>query len=470
MQSDAPSVRAALEYARANAARFTTRLAELVRFASVSGDASRRDDVRLCAEWLVRTLRTIGLPHARLIETSGAPLVFASLRRSAPNGRATILVYGHYDVQPPGPSAEWHSPPFTPTIRDGAVVGRGASDDKGQLLAHVNAIESWIHTAGELPVNVVCLFEGEEEIGSPALRRFLRTHGPRLGVQAAIISDTRMRAVDRPAITYALRGKMRIELVVLRRGREVHAGEFAGAVFDPARALASIVASLHEPGGRIAVDGFHDSIRVASAAERTYMKRVGPSDAEILGSGGLEPAPETCERSLYERTTLDPAISVTELQAGDAGEHGKSAIPARTSAMLDLRLVAGQDPRRIAQLVRTHARRFAPPGAHVALRIRSASPALVLDPRNAALRAGARAAEATFGRPVVFLRSGGTIPVVDTLASLGIPTVLLGFALADDGMHAPNERFGVRRFAQATECAIRFLAEAGRTLSPRPLQ
>jgi acetylornithine deacetylase/succinyl-diaminopimelate desuccinylase-like protein len=276
-----------------------------------------------------------------------------------------------------------------------------------------------------------------------------------------------MRGRDRPAITYALRGKMRIEIVVLRRGQEVHAGEFAGAVVDPARVLAEVVASFHDPGGRVAVAGFLDGIRPVSARERAYMTRVGPSDAEILRSGALEPVCRDRGSSLYERTTLEPAISVTELRAGDLDEHGKSAIPARSSAMLDIRLVAGQDPRHVADVVRRHARRISPPGARVALRIRSASPAVVIDPRHAALRAGARAAEATFGQPVVFLRSGGTIPVVNALASLGIPTVLLGFALADDGMHAPNEHFGVRRFAQATECAIRFLAEAGRVLPRR---
>ncbi len=458
---DDRAVAAAVHFARANLHRSVRELCDFIRIPSVSGDPHRLPDVRRAADWLSRALGRVGISNARLIETSGSPIVTGThvASRGPP-----LIVYGHYDVQPPGNLAAWRTPPFSPVIKHGAIYGRGASDDKGQLFAHVKAIEAWMRTRGELPTQLTCIFEGEEEIGSPSLRGWLASHGNTLRARAAIISDTRMRAEHEPAITHALRGKMRIELVVVRRGSDVHAGDFAGVVLDPARELTRLVASLHDAQSRPRVRGFHDRVRPLTSHERDYMRRVGARDDELIAAARGEPLLHDASRTLYEITTTQPSLSVTELTSGDV-DAKRSAIPTTARAMFDVRLVPDQDPAFVARCLEQHFKRIASPGAHVALRVLSSSRAVHIDPRQPALQAAARAAFHTFGRPAVFLRSGGTIPVATEFHARGITPVLMGFALSDDGMHAPNEHFAIDRFAQAIECSIRFFAESARALA-----
>jgi acetylornithine deacetylase/succinyl-diaminopimelate desuccinylase-like protein len=450
----ASALATALAYARANDARFVRELAEFVAIPSVSGDAAREGDVRRCAQWLANAAQRAGLERVRLVESGGAAFVRGDVQgaRNRP-----VLVYGHYDVTPPGPLAAWRTPPFSPTLERDTLIARGSSDDKGQLFAHLKAIECLRRSPVALPLSLTCLFEGEEEIGSPALLRQLAARGRELNADVAIISDTRMRAPEIPAITYGLRGKLQAELVVRRRGGELHAGEFGGATLDAVRELARLIASLHDASGRVAVPGFFAGVRPVSPAERAYLARVSPSDAEVAAAGGIDAPVREAHASMHERTTLEPSITVVGIAGGDP-DHGKSAVPSSARAILDVRLVPDQNPHALAAALLAHVRRIAPRGVHVELHVRAAARAVALDLEHPALRAAADAAHATFGRPPVFLRSGGTIPVVSALDALGVAPILLGFALSSDGLHAPNEHFALRRFRAATECSIRLLA------------
>jgi acetylornithine deacetylase/succinyl-diaminopimelate desuccinylase-like protein len=447
----------AARYARAHRGRFVRSLCELVSIPSVSVDPARAADVRRCGELLARELRRIGLQRVEMVPTARHPVVYAEWLGA--RDRPTVLVYGHYDVQPADPPSAWRSPPFRPVVRGAHLYGRGAADDKGQLSTHLRALESYFAT-GRPPVNVKCLFEGEEEIGSPNLPAFLERHRRRLRANVAVMSDTRMLAPDRPALAYSLRGSLSMELVVHGPRSDLHSGNFGGAVHNPAQALAELLAGLHDRSGRVAVRGFYDGVRAVSQPERLRMARSGPSDAEILRDA--EVARGWGERgfSLYERTTIRPALTINGITAGYQGPGGKAIIPAEASAKLNIRLVPHQRPEEVARLLRAHVARTLPPTVTWRLRTMSGAMPVVLERGHPAMRAASRAYRRGFGRAPVFVRSGGTIPVVNLFRELlGLETVLMGFALPSDRIHAPNERFALTRFARGIETAIAFLEE-----------
>jgi acetylornithine deacetylase/succinyl-diaminopimelate desuccinylase-like protein len=448
----------ALAYARAHRPRFLAELKRFVRFPSVSAQSAHAGDVRACAAWLAEHLSRIGMHGARVIATPRHPIVYAEWK-GAP-GRPTVLIYGHYDVQPPDPLREWTAPPFAPTVRGRYLYGRGACDDKGQLFAHVKALESYLQTAGRLPVNVKCLFEGEEEIGSPHLKPFIARHRRALRADAAVMSDTRMLAPDQPALTYSLRGGLGLELEVTGPRRDLHSGTFGGAVHNPLQALCEIVAGLHGADGRIAIPGFHDRVRRPDERERAYMATVGPPDAKILADAGAGRGWGEPGWSLYERTTIRPALAVTGITGGYQGEGSKAVIPARATAKLNLRLVPDQDPREIEVLVRRHVARVTPPTVRSRVISQMRARPAEIDRRHPAVRAAAFAYRRGFRAAPVFLRSGGSIPVVNTFQEvLGIPTALMGFALPDDRIHAPDERFFLPNFERGIATCLAFLEE-----------
>jgi acetylornithine deacetylase/succinyl-diaminopimelate desuccinylase-like protein len=445
-------------HARAHRARFLEELKRFVRFPSVSAQTRHAGDVRRCGEWLAEHLKGIGMDGVRLIATPRHPLVYAEWM-GAP-GRPTVLVYGHYDVQPPDPLAEWQTPPFEPTIRGTHLYGRGACDDKGQLFAHVKALESCLAATGRLPVNVKCLFEGEEEIGSPSLKPFLARNAGKLAADAAVMSDTRMLGPDRPALTYSLRGGLGMELEVTGPRQDLHSGTFGGAVHNPLQALCEILARLHDRDGRIAIPGFYDRVRMPDARERAAMATAGPADAKILADAGAERSWGERGFSLYERTTVRPALSICGLTGGYQGEGSKAVIPARASAKLNFRLVPDQDPAGIEALVRRHLGRLTPATVRSRITTHLRSRPAEIDRRHVVVRAAAQAYRRGFGAPPVFLRSGGSIPVVDLFQEvLGIPTALMGFALPDDRIHAPNERFHLPNFERGIATCLAFLEE-----------
>jgi len=461
-------VAAPSSYARRNAGRFVGELMDFVRFPSVSAQAAHASDVRACAVWLAGQLRRIGMEHVSVIRTPRHPIVCADWLHAA--GRPTVLIYGHYDVQPPDPLAEWQTPPFEPAVRGDDLYGRGASDDKGQMLCHVKALESFMQTAGALPVNVRCIFEGEEEVGSPSLQAFLERHKDALRADLAVMSDMRMVAPDRPAITYALRGALSLELEVRGPGQDLHSGNFGGAVHNPLQALCEIVAGLHDADGRVAIPGFYDDVREVSGRERAYMAHHGPTDAEILRDAGSPAGWGEEGYSLYERVGVRPALTINGITGGYQGEGSKAVIPARAVAKINIRLAHAQDPSTVERLFRRHVGRVTPPTVRTTVNATlAAKPALVARD-HPAMRAAAWAYRKGFGAAPVFLRSGGTIPVVNTFQGLlGLPTVLMGFALPDDRMHAPNEKFHLPNFFNGIQTSLHFLsAVAGAAAAVNP--
>ena len=453
-----------LSYALQNRGRFVAELKDFIRFPTVSAQPKHAGDLKECAKWLAEHLRWIGMDNVRVIPTAGHPIVYADWLREP--GLPTVLIYGHYDVQPPDPLEEWHSPPFDPVVRGEQLFGRGASDDKGQLFTHIKALEAYLRTGGMLPVNVRCIFEGEEEIGSPNLTAFLSRNKKVLNADVAVMSDTRMLAPDRPALTYAMRGALSVEVEIRGAAQDLHSGNYGGAIHNPLQALCEIVASLHDSEGRIMISGFYKRVRKWSNDERMLMARSGPSDQSILRDAKAEVGWGEPGYTLYERTTIRPAVTINGITGGYQGPGSKAVIPARAVAKINFRLVPDQDPREIDKLFRKHVARVTPntviPQVRTTL---TAAPALI-DRSHPALRAAAVAYRAGFGRAPEFLRSGGTIPIVNTLQEIfGIPTVLMGFALPDDRMHAPNEKFHLPNFRHGISTSIHFLNEIAQTFA-----
>ena len=446
----------AIAYARAHRKKFLAELIEFIRFPTISAQPKHESDIRHCANWLENHLRLIGIDNVRTIPTKRHPLVSASWQ-GAP-GRPALLIYGHYDVQPVDPLNKWHSPPFEPTIHGPDLLGRGACDDKGQMFTHVKALEAYLRTTGTLPVNIKCLFEGEEEIGSPNLLPFVVRNGNALAADAAVMSDTRMLGPNRPAINYAERGALYLEIEVEGPGQDLHSGNFGGAIHNPLQALCEMMAKLHDATGRIAIPGVYDGVRSWSRKERAHMARAGPSDDQILEDAQAELGWGERHYSLYERLTLRPALTINGISGGYQGPGGKGVIPARATAKLSFRLVPDQDPREIDRLFRKHLARITPPTVHANIRTMSNAEPVLIDPQHPAIRAARLAYRKGFGAAPVFLRSGGTIPILSVLQkTLGIPTVLMGFALPDDRVHAPNEKFHIPNFIRGIETSIWFM-------------
>jgi acetylornithine deacetylase/succinyl-diaminopimelate desuccinylase-like protein len=449
---------AALAYAAGNRVSILRTLDDLVRIPSISADPLRAADVARCAARLAEHLRSIGLERVQVVPTARHPLVYGEWSHRP--DRPTVLVYGHYDVQPVDPVAEWSSPPFEPTRRGANLYGRGASDDKGQVCAHLGALEAWLQGVGRLPVNVRILLDGEEEIGSPSLADFLRPRAPALGANVVIISDTRMLRPGRPAITVGLRGLLNIELEVDGPRIDLHAGTFGGAVLNPLQALSELVAGLHDPDGRVAVAGFYDRVRRPSCSERKMLAAVAPRDEALLRQAGVDRGWGEPGWTLHERTTLRPAVTVNGLAGGYQGAGTKSVIPSKAIAKIGIRLVPDQDPADVAHLIRRHLARATPPAVHSAVWVIRGVPPAVFDPNHVLMRAVSVACVRGFGARPVFLYSGGTIPAAGILhRMLGIPVVLLGLALPDDRAHAPNERFHLPNLWAGIDTVIWFMSE-----------
>ncbi len=452
------------DYAVAHRMRFVAELAELVRFPTINAQPRHVQDMLACARWLTQHLADIGLKHAHLIRTPRHPLVYADW--FAGPGRPTVLVYGHYDVQPVEPLDAWTHPPFHPVLSRGNLYGRGASDDKGQFFAHLKAVESYLRTAGALPVNLKVLLDGEEEIGRESLFAFIEHHGPLLAADTVVISDMAIPAPDRPAVTVSLRGMLGLEVEVRGPAFDLHSGTFGGAIHNPIQALCEIVASLHDANGRVTVPGFHDSVRQISPSARSYMSQIGPSDADILRNAGVTQGWGKRGYSAYERTTIRPSLAINGIIGGYIESGLKSVIPARASAKFSFRLVPDQDPTEIDRRFRDHLARIMPPSVRCLVRRVSAARPVVVDQQDGLMNAAKTAYEIGFGKEAGYVRSGGTIPVVSVLQHLlGIPPVLMGFGLPDDSIHGPNEKFSLSNFQNAVRTSICFLAELGRNYS-----
>ncbi|HET7505029.1 MAG TPA: M20/M25/M40 family metallo-hydrolase [Kofleriaceae bacterium] len=451
----------ATAYLRAHAGRFVRELAELVAFPSVSSSPVAGEHLRACARWLVRHLERLGARDARIVATRGHPIVVGRIGDDP--ARPSVLIYGHYDVQPAEPAAAWRHPPFAPVVRDGYLHGRGASDAKGQLFAHLKAIELVRHLHGRLPVNVAFVLEGEEEIGSPHLRGVLDRLAPQLASTVAVVSDNAVLGPDRPSITYALRGDLYLDVEVAGGLADLHSGNFGGAVDNALRVLVTALARLYGPGGRVAVPGFTDAVAATRTGERVFMRAAGPSDRELRREAGGAPLVAGGAFSAYERATIRPSIEIAGVAGGYVGSGIRGVIPARATGKLDLRLVPRQDPDRVHRLVFERLAGAVPRGFELRTRERMRVAPALLDRGHPAARAAARAYHRGFGVAPVFVRAGGSIPVVSALAGgLGVPTVLMGFALPDDRAHGADERFSLAMLDKAILTSAAFLEEIGR--------
>ncbi|BCG02010.1 peptidase M20 (plasmid) [Paraburkholderia sp. PGU19] len=442
-----------LRHARAQRARHVDELKRFIAFASVSAQPSHAVSLRRCAAWLAAHLRGIGLADAGVYATRGHPIVHASWRTAG--SKPCLLIYGHYDVQPAEPLDQWRSPPFRPVVRGDALFGRGASDDKGQLFIFVKAIEAWLRERGRLPIDIVCLFEGEEEIGSPNLLPFVARHREALRCDGAVMADSAMANASRPALMHALRGALYLELDVRGPRHDLHSGNFGGVVLNPLQALCELLAGLHDARGRIAIPGFYDNVRTFTPHARERLLRDAPSDASIMRDAGIGRPWGEAGFSLYERLTVRPALTINGIQGGYAGAGSKGVIPAAARAKLSFRLVPDQDPREIEQIVRAHLSSRIAPAVCGRMRVVSAAPPAQMDTRHPVIVAATRACERAFGVQPALLRGGGTIPALQCFNTvLGTQTALLGFAPNDAGRHAPNEKLHLPTFEKAVAAAI----------------
>lgn len=431
------------------------RLAEFLRIPSVSTKPDHRHDMRRCATWLADRLREGGLT-AEIRDTPGHPIVLAK-NDHVPN-RPTILFYGHYDVQPPEPLEQWTTGPFEPTVRKDdkgfdAIFARGAVDDKGQVWAHVEAILAWQRHGG-LPVNLTLLVEGEEEIGSDHLEAFVRDHRDELRADVAVISDTGQFDRGVPAITYGLRGLVYCEVFVHGPSHDLHSGMFGGAVPNPANVLADLLASLHEPDGRVAVEGFYDDVRPLADFERREWAKLPFEEAKFFSELGLTTGMGEPGYTAVERRWARPTCDINGLTSGYQGHGAKTIIPASASAKVSMRLVPDQDPVKIVEAFEHKLRALAPPGVRIEFARHGLAGPVLTPADSRAMQIALEAVEEGFGRRPVLIREGGSIPVVALIKSvLGIDTLLVGFGLPDDRVHSPNEKFDLDALHKGTRTA-----------------
>lgn len=431
------------QYLQQNAARLEEDLCELLRIPSVSADSRHGADVRRAADWVAGQFQRLKFT-TELAETAGHPIVFAQSPRV--DGAPTVLVYGHYDVQPPDPLNEWISPPFEPTRRNGNLYARGATDDKGQMLTHVKSAEAWMTAVGHLPLNLKFLIEGEEEVGSENLEAFIEANRQRLACDVVVISDTSQFAPGQPAITYGLRGIAYFELRLSGPKQDLHSGTFGGAVANPANALTKLLAALVNERGQIQVPGFYDDVLPLSDQQRRQFAELQQrvSDADFMRQIGVEGLQGEAGFTSLEQRWARPTCDINGLTSGYQGEGAKTVLPAKATAKFSFRLVPNQDPKKIAASLKQFLEGRCPSGIRLELICFHGAPGVVVPLESPYVSAAARAIEAGFGRVPVFIREGGSIPVVGAFhEKLGVDTLLLGWGQNDDNTHSPNEKFSL---------------------------
>ncbi len=434
-------------------------LAELKNFAaipSVSTDPTHAADVDAAARWVATALAAAGPFTPRTIPTAGNPIIYAEWL-GAP-GKLTVLVYGHYDVQPADPLDKWTSPPFVPTLRDGRLYARGVSDDKGPMLIPIKVAEAFFAVGGNLPINVKCMFEGEEEIGSPSLDAFIRDNTEMLAADVVLSADGAMWRIDEPSLTVASRGLAALELTLTAASKDLHSGRHGGAVANPLHAMARLIASLHEPAGRVAVAGFYDRVRELTGAERAAIAALPFDEARYLADVGAPAAFGEPGYTMLERQWTRPTLEVNGMWGGYEGPGQKTVIPGEAHAKITCRLVPDQNPADVVGLVTTHLEAHVPPGTRLSIcpGDHGARPSHI-DEHHFALRAADAALHAVYGvRPLV-VRMGGTVPIAELFQRhMGLGTVFFSFSTADEDYHAPNEFFRVHRLHEGLEAWARY--------------
>lgn len=450
------------EFVQQNQSRFLDELLDLLRIPSVSTLPEHKGDVARAAQFVADALGRAGLENVQVIPTAKHPLVYADWLHGP--GKPTVLCYGHYDVQPPDPLELWKSPPFEPTIRDGNIYARGACDDKGQMYMHVKAAETLRATCGgKFPVNLKFLIEGEEEIGGDSIARFVAENPEKLKADVALVSDTELFADGVPTLCVGLRGLIYTEIEATGPARDLHSGMYGGAAPNAVYGLIELLAKAKDAGGHIQIPGMYDDVAAPDPAEVQSWKQLPFSETDFLahevGATALTGEPE---QSVLARIWARPTFEVHGIAGGFTGAGSKTVIPAKAIAKVSMRVVPNQDPQKVIAALKKWVEENTPQGIRTEVRVLGVSPGISVNPHHPAIDVAAKVFSETLGRPTVFIRSGGSIPIVGEFAThLGIPTALMGFGLPDDGLHSPNEKFRISNYYLGIETIARFLAAYG---------
>jgi acetylornithine deacetylase/succinyl-diaminopimelate desuccinylase-like protein len=445
-----------------NRDRFLEELKSFIRIPSISTLPEHRGDIEKAAQFVADSLSGVGMEHVEIIPTSKHPLVYAEWLQAP--GKPTVLCYGHYDVQPPDPLEEWTSPPFEPAVRGGNLYARGSADDKGQMYMHIKALETLRAVNGTFPVNLKFLIEGEEEIGGASITKYVQEHRGKLKADVALVSDTAMYAEGIPTLCIGLRGLIYLEVEACGPGRDLHSGLYGGAAPNAVFGLIELLAQTKDPSGVIRIPGIYDDVQPPAPAEKASWESLPFSEAEFLKKevGATQLTGER-DYSVLERIWARPTLEVHGIAGGFTGAGAKTVIPAKATAKVSLRMVPNQDPERVIDSFRRFLQDRTPEGVQISVRVLSSSPAVLVNPDHPAIGLAARAFSDIFGRPTVFIRSGGSVPIVGDFAHhLGIPTVMMGFGLPDDGLHSPNEKFRLENYYKGIMTVAHFLEQYGK--------
>ncbi len=448
-------------YVENNKDRMLEELKEFLRIPSISTLPEHQSDVNRAAQFVADSLKNAGLENVEIIQTAKHPLVYADWLHAA--GKPKVLCYGHYDVQPPDPLELWKTPPFEPTIRDGNLYARGSSDDKGQMYMHVKAIETLREVNGTLPVNVKFLIEGEEEVGGESITKYVAENPQKLKADVALVSDTALYAEGIPTLCIGLRGLVYTEIEATGPMRDLHSGLYGGAAPNAVFGLVELLAKLKDENGQINVPGIYDDVQPPAPAEKKSWESLPFSESEFLkkevGSTQLTGEPGF---SVLEKVWARPTLEVHGIAGGFTAAGAKTVIPAKATAKVSMRLVPNQDPAKVVASYKQFVKQSTPKGIQTEVRVLSAGPAVMVNPDHPAIQTAAKAFSDILGKPTVFIRSGGSIPIVGDFAThLGIPTILMGFGLPDDGLHSPNEKYKVDNYYIGIMTIAHFLEQYG---------
>ncbi len=441
--------------------RLLEELKQFLRIPSISAQPDHAADVKRAAEFVASSLRAAGVEHVQIIPTSGHPLVYGDWLHA--RGKPTVLCYGHYDVQPPDPLDEWVSPPFEPTVRNGNLYARGAADDKGQVYSQIKAVESLRAVSGELPVNLKFLIEGEEETGGESISKYVAENPAKLQADVALVSDTELYAEGIPTLCIGLRGLIYTEIEARGASRDLHSGMYGGVAPNPIFGLVELLSKMKDAKGHILIPGMYDDVRPPSPAEKHSWSILPFDEKEFLknevGSSRLTGEPGY---SVFERTWARPTLEVHGIAGGYTAPGAKTVIPAKATAKVSMRMAPDQDPEKILAAYQQFVKENTPAGIEMQVRVLSASPAISVNPDHPAIRVAAKAFSDILERETVFIRSGGSIPIVGDFAThLKVPTILMGFGLPDDGLHSPNEKYKIANYYAGIMTIAHFFEQYG---------